>query len=134
MNADPENIAMICLSARAIASHNGLSEEQLSAIELAISEAVTNSMEHAYKWDKKQLVKVEFGFVENCLEITVSDQGEAIPDNLLGNFQADSKAFEEDDMLTADSGRGLMLIGMLMDNISYSQSCGFNHLHMKKCT
>ncbi|NNJ92186.1 MAG: ATP-binding protein, partial [Gammaproteobacteria bacterium] len=48
IKSKPENIALACSKVRDAAAMVGMCEQAAMELELAVSEAVTNSVEHAY--------------------------------------------------------------------------------------
>ena len=61
----------------------GCGEEQLVTIELCAVEAINNVIEHAYKEQAGHQVRVQLAVRERRLELTVSDDGAAMPDGAL---------------------------------------------------
>ncbi len=129
IKSEPDNIAMVCQCARALAIQAGTSEDCASSIELAVSEAVTNSIEHAYQWETDREVIVYIDFYYNCMHIEVNDNGLPLP---AGNLDTDTDSISTDDALMAESGRGLAIMTALVDQIVAKQENGWNKLLMSK--
>jgi len=84
----------------------------LDDIAIAISEAVNNAMVHGNRLDIKKKVNVRLYFCSSYLRIVVQDEGkgfrpEKVPDP------------REDENLLKASGRGLLIMRHLMDQISF---------------
>jgi len=83
----------------------GVSEEDVDDVQLAISEACANVIDHAAETDTYE-VKIELS-VDRCA-LTIVDQG--------SGFDADGVPFAEHD---AEMGRGLTLMRALVDNVAF---------------
>ena len=59
------------------AQNVGLSEKEISEIRLAVDEAYTNIIKHAYKNRPSKPVKIEIGVAKNELWISIMDEGES---------------------------------------------------------
>ncbi|MBS4162064.1 anti-sigma B factor RsbW, partial [Klebsiella pneumoniae] len=75
--AKPEYVGIIRLTLSGIASKMGYSYDDIEDLKIAVSEACTNAVQHAYKADKDGEVSVRFGVFEDRLEIVVADQGDS---------------------------------------------------------
>jgi serine/threonine-protein kinase RsbW len=95
-----------------------------SAIELALREALSNAVVHGNRLDAHKLVHVRCRCkVGEGISITVSDQGQgfdpgAVPDPL------------SVDNLEAEHGRGIRLMKLAMDEVSFEQRG--TEVHMRK--
>jgi serine/threonine-protein kinase RsbW len=103
-------------------SHCVTDEE--TAVELALREALSNAVVHGNRLDAHKLVHVRCRCkVGKGISITVSDQGQgfdpsAVPDPL------------SVDNLEADHGRGIHIMKLLMDEVSFEQRG--TEVHMRK--
>jgi serine/threonine-protein kinase RsbW len=103
-------------------SHCVTGEE--TAVELALREALSNAVVHGNRLDAHKLVHVRCRCkVGKGISITVSDQGQgfdpsAVPDPL------------SVDNLEADHGRGIHIMKLLMDEVSFEQRG--TEVHMRK--
>src|SRR5690625_2127408 len=75
--AKAEYVGVIRLSISGIASRMGFSYEAIEDLKVALSEAATNVVAHAYEKKEKGELTLGFGVYENRLEVMVSDQGES---------------------------------------------------------
>lgn len=75
--AKPEYVGVIRLTLSGIASRMGFSYEEIEDIKIAVSEACTNAVHHAYPNDEGGEVIVGFGIYEDKLETMISDSGKS---------------------------------------------------------
>lgn len=84
-------------------------------IKLALSEVITNAMEHGNQWDETKSVEVEV--VLDCHEMrtTVRDEGSGFNHRLMLN-----PTFSEH--LLSERGRGIFLANAIMDEVTFNQT------------
>ena len=109
------------------AQNVGLSEKVIDEIRLAVDEAFTNIIKHAYKNTPKKPVLIEVGIDKQKLWISIKDQGEG---------------FKPEDYRAPDilkriknkqrGGMGVYLIQKLMDQVQYNNQGGVNEIRMVK--
>src|SRR5699024_10957000 len=75
MPAKPEYVGVIRLSLSGIANRMGFSYEAIEDLKIAISEATTNVVTHAYESENSGELNIGFAIHKDRLEIMVSDQG-----------------------------------------------------------
>lgn len=74
--AKPQSIAALRHAALAFAVDHGATTSQCQDIALAVSEAVTNTVVHAYRnRDEPGAVRLDASTIDGILEIIVSDEG-----------------------------------------------------------
>jgi serine/threonine-protein kinase RsbW len=114
--AKPEYIGVIRLTLSGIASRLGYTYEEIEDMKIAVSEASTNAVQHAYRKDEGGEVIVGFGIYHDKLEIVVADSGRSFnflqTKNELGPY-TESSTVEQ----LAEGGLGLFLIETLMDEV-----------------
>ncbi|HKB85951.1 MAG TPA: ATP-binding protein [Ignavibacteriaceae bacterium] len=113
IESDPNNLITVEEFINYFAKDLGLDDDKLSALLLAVTEATTNAIIHANKSDKTKLVQITAKVIEGKLYITIKDQGpgfqpEAVPDPT------------DPENLLKDSGRGLYLMRVYMDDLRYN--------------
>lgn len=98
--------------------------------QLALVEGFTNAVRHAHQHlPKTTLIELEMKAFPHALEMRVWDKGQSF--NLLEKLEALCR--ETCDPLEKESGRGLLFMYQLMDELSYSrQPDGRNCLVMRK--
>ena len=87
----------------------GASDDTVAEIELALTEAMANVIEHGYEGDETQKIEVGVEVADKNLRITLRDWGR----------QADPEAFEQRDLDDpGEGGYGVFLMEQLMDDVS----------------
>jgi anti-sigma regulatory factor (Ser/Thr protein kinase) len=103
------------------------------ATELCVTEAVVNSIKHAYDDEPDHTVAVIFCLLATELVIEVQDTGKSMDPALL---EVNRDATLKLDMMDTDdipeSGRGLAIIQNYMDEVHYRVEDNGNYLTMKK--
>ncbi len=113
IESDPNNLITVEEFINYFAKDLGLDDDKLSALLLAITEATTNAIIHANKSDKTKLVQITAKVIEGKLYITIKDQGPG--------FQPEEVPDPTDpENLLKDSGRGLYLMRVYMDDLRYN--------------
>ncbi|MDA1477780.1 anti-sigma B factor RsbW [Bacillus changyiensis] len=115
--AKPEYVGIVRLTLSGIASKMGYSYDDIEDLKIAVSEACTNAVQHAYRADKNGEVSVKFGMFEDHLEITVTDQGQSFDiEKEQKNIGPYSSKYTADQL--TEGGLGLYLIETLMDEVN----------------
>ncbi len=128
ITSEIENISLASLCTRAVSSYWTDNPETLMACELVVSEAVTNCIEHAYANQPGQPVSLTLSKIDGKIEIVIRDQGQPVPDSLIESAATSFDDPDDDPMLIAESGRGLMLIKTLMQQVSFKREDNWNVL------
>lgn len=121
--AKPDYVAIIRLTLSGVANRMGFSYDDIEDMKIAISEACTNAVQHAYKENENGEVKVGFGLFSDRLEIMVVDKGESFDFEELKEKIGPYETAEEVEMLP-EGGLGLYLIETLMDKVKMMNSKG----------
>ena len=132
IKSQPENVARLCEMFRSEAIKAGISEVVAMELELVISEAVTNIIEHAYEWDETQYIKFIISISNQSVTIEIKDQGKPIAADLFSDIEPGFDNPPDDVGLLAESGRGLKIIQSLIDDIKISHENGWNTLRLVK--
>jgi serine/threonine-protein kinase RsbW len=127
-----ENIALACSKVRDAAAMAGMSEQATMELELAVSEAVTNSIEHAYDWDEEQDILLKIDASNSQLVVNILDQGIPLPGSLFDDFDGNFMEPQDEFDLLAENGRGLNIIRALVDDIRIEHTNGWNSLKLLK--
>ena len=121
--AKAEFMRVIRLTASGIASRIGFSIDDIEDIKIAISEACTNVVQHAYEEDEEGDIIIGFGVYENHLEMMVADNGHSCNfDEIRCGIGPYSKDMGVEFM--REGGLGLFLIETLMDEVKIHQHNG----------
>lgn len=104
---------------------NGIDDcDFVSDLEVAIDEATTNVAKHAYENDdSKQLISIYIKMDKAFLEIGIRDFGSKM-------FHGPMEIKEPS--VLSESGRGLMLIHALVDEMKYEKVCHGNLFVLKR--
>ena len=109
------------------ASTAGFQNEDVDAIRLAVDEAYTNVIKHAYNFDNTKLVNIKVELSGHEFLITISDEGRSFnPDNY------SEPNVKERIMLRKRGGVGVYLIHKLMDRVEYRKQGIQNEIVMSK--
>ncbi len=102
-----------------IAKLAGFKEKEARDMALAVDEAVTNTIKHAYKYNKTKTVELNYTITEKSLEISVLHTGEPLAvDNInLPDMGEYLKEYRK-------GGLGIMLMVKIMDKVEYGNFKG----------
>jgi serine/threonine-protein kinase RsbW len=110
------------------ASEAGFNEKEIYAVELAVDEACSNIIEHAYGGEDKGEIECTCNDTDHGLEIIIRDDGRPFDPKLIPspNFSVELNELKP-------RGAGLFLIRNLMDDVDFvfSENTG-NELRMVK--
>lgn len=109
------------------ATNAGFSEDDVYKIELAVDEACTNVIKHAYKGDSSKSLSVELSKITELFIITITDSG----------INFNESTYHEPDLehsikIRKRGGLGIHLIKSFMDNVEFLRSGDQNILRMTK--
>ena len=110
-----------------IASSRGLDENQAMNINLAMEEAVTNSIMYAYPEGTRGEVEVDARADDNAIEFTISDNGMEFDPTARPEPDINAKAEER-----PIGGLGIFLVKNIMDSVSYTREKDTNILRLIK--
>lgn len=106
----------------------GLDEKEIYAVQLAVDEACTNIIEHAYGGEGKGDIELICKVVNDGMEIVLKDDGEPFDPDLITEPKIGLPLEEVE-----PRGAGIFLIRKLMDEVIYEFSSGKGTvLKMKK--
>ncbi len=128
-----EDVALVGREVNKLCSAAGCPLLEASDVELCVVEAVTNSIEHAYKLKAGHKVEVAFAIYSDELIVGVCDTGEPMDPKLLEEKGPSSFLFDPDNLESIpEGGRGLAIIKEIMDSVNYTSKEGKNCFTMKK--
>lgn len=124
--AKAEYVGVIRLSISGIASRMGFSYDAIEDLKVAISEAATNVVSHAYEKEEKGEVTLGFGVYDDRLEVMVSDQGESFNFEEVKERIGPMRKMDEIAPVSQmrEGGFGLFLINALMDKVEINNEYG----------
>jgi len=103
--AKAEYITLCRLALTGLARNGSLSEEVLADLKLALSEACSNSVRHAYRDGRNGVVKIQYELRPDWIAIEVVDEGAGF----------DPEAFADEDGALSEGGLGIAIIRALSD-------------------
>jgi serine/threonine-protein kinase RsbW len=127
----PESLVLVRAALRGLGQEAELSPKAIGEIELCVTEAANNCIEHALANRAERDVRIDWVVYPDRLELAVCDHGSTLQPELLA--RADESLLEidpADPRTLRIGGRGLALIKTLMDEVSYSTENGWNRLVM----
>ncbi|MGY0693685.1 anti-sigma B factor RsbW [Virgibacillus sp. FSP13] len=121
--AKADYVGVLRLSISGIANRMGFSYEDIEDLKVAISEAITNAVTHAYDEEDQGEVTICFGVYENRLEVMVADHGGSFD---LQEVKGTIGPYEQSESVETlrEGGFGLFLIGALMDKVEINNDYG----------
>jgi len=105
----------------------GLAEDVAYDIEIAVDEACTNAIEHAYGNGASGVVRVCCSSTDAEFVVRVTDYGKAFDPSQVSSPDL-ALPIEERDI----GGLGLYFMRKLMDSVEYASAGGANHLTLRK--
>lgn len=114
-----DNLALIREFTRSAAEESGFSDETIGKIILAVDEACTNIIKHAYKYSPDGNIFITIKFEDNKFIIAITDEGNhfdptRVPEPDLIHYYKQKRA----------GGLGMFLMKKLMDEVKYSTLTG----------
>ena len=105
----------------------GFSKDVSGNIILAVDEAVTNVIKHAYNYSDAGKILVSISFIKNKLSISISDKGTHFNSKLIKDPNLE-EYYEQKRV----GGLGMFLMKKLMDDVKYSQPQNRNKVTLIK--
>jgi serine/threonine-protein kinase RsbW len=128
-----DNVPLLSAAVHKLCSLIPFGDKDTYATELCVTEAVVNSIKHAYQDEPDHTVAVIFCLLATELVIEVQDTGKSMDPALLEvKIDAALKFDTIDTDNIPESGRGLAIIQSYMDEVHYRVEEDGNYLTMKK--
>lgn len=113
IESDPNNLITVEEFVNYFTVDLNINEEKLPGLLLSVTEATTNAIIHANKNNKDKLVIIDVNIEDGKLIIRIKDQGPGFdPDKVPDPTEPEN--------LLKDSGRGLYLMKIYMDEVKYN--------------
>lgn len=114
-----DNLALVRAFTKSAAQKCGFSEETVDKIALAVDEACTNIIKHAYKNSPEGDITVNIKVSGGKLTVAITDNGKnfdpsQVPDPDIKKYYMQHKV----------GGLGIFLMKRLMDEVNYSSTTG----------
>lgn len=121
--ASAEYVGLIRLTLSGVLSRAGATYDDIEDSKIAVSEAVTNAVKHAYKDDEQGEIFVGFAVYSDKVEIIVADNGQSFD---YEKIKEELGPYSEDDNIDylREGGLGLFLIETLMDKVTFRKEPG----------
>ncbi|HJE19704.1 MAG TPA: anti-sigma B factor RsbW [Aliicoccus persicus] len=121
--ASAEYVGLIRLTLSGVFSRAGASYDQIEDSKIAVSEAVTNAVKHAYKDGEQGDITIGFAIYPEKIEIVVSDKGKSFN---YEEVREDLGPYDKDENVDflREGGLGLFLIEALMDEVFVKKDSG----------
>ncbi len=115
ISAATENLSIIRGFIQQIAQKAGFDAEQIDQIKLAVDEACTNAIKHAYRFDASKMIDLEIRLSDDQLEIVVTDYGPGFDPSKLDQPDINKNAKK-----AKPGGLGIHLMKTLMDAVDFN--------------
>lgn len=109
------------------ASECGFKKQDIADIRLAVDEAYTNIIEHAYNHDDSKSVEIELGYNKNELWVSLLDTGDTFDLSEYTDPDVRKKIKQR-----KRGGVGVYLIKKLMDSVEYLKEGSINEIRLVK--
>ena len=131
LRSNPETLCVVRNALGELAHTLGFPEAECRAVVLAVDEALTNIIRHAYQGKTEQPIEASFrriqverkGICSSALEIVIEDRGISVDGKKLCGRELED---------VRPGGLGLHFIRENMDTVEFSRKWGRNHLRMVK--
>ncbi|MBI9072534.1 MAG: ATP-binding protein [Melioribacteraceae bacterium] len=110
-----ENVGDICLKVREICKSRDLDITATNHIEIALTEALNNVIEHSYKEDPEQIIFVTVEDLDDKMTFKIIDTGSSREDLKPRELKINPDDIES----LPESGMGLFIIEQIMDETNY---------------
>lgn len=127
VQASTEHLAEVRNFVAKHASEFGFAQQDVADIRLAVDEAYTNIIKHAYNNDEHNSVDIELGYNSNTFWISLLDTGDAFDPTNYSKPDVRKKIKEK-----KRGGVGVYLIRKLMDDVEYHTRGSVNEIKMTK--
>ncbi|WP_088105706.1 anti-sigma B factor RsbW [Halalkalibacter urbisdiaboli] len=119
--AKPEYVGVVRLTVSGIANRVGFTYDDIEDMKIAVAEACTNVVAHAY--EDEGMIAVSFYLHSNRMEIVIADKGQSFDmegiRERLGPVDSNKPVGD-----LKEGGLGLFLINTLMDKVEISDESG----------
>lgn len=121
--SDPRLLPVVRSTVSELAAALGFDDAQCRSITLAVDEALSNVIRHAYRNECNHEIELSCQAQADCLEFTFIDHGEPTDPARICARPLDEVAL---------GGRGTHIIRQIMDEVSYDRMANENRLRLKK--
>jgi serine/threonine-protein kinase RsbW len=122
------NVRLLGLAVQAFCTYLNFGETEAYQVQLAMVEAVTNVIRHAYDGQPGREVEVTVTLQPQCLSFQVKDTGRPLPALNLQALEFDPGDVDH----LPEGGMGLVIMHHVMDRVEYCRVGETNILKMEK--
>ena len=115
IDSDPNNLITVEEFVNYFGMDLGIDEDKMSGLMLSVTEATTNAIIHANKCDATKKVEIDVSVNDGYITIKVKDEGKGFDPTKVPDPT-------EPENLLKDSGRGLYLMRIYMDDLKYNMT------------
>lgn len=128
--ADATYVDIVRLTLYGIASKAGFSYEEIEDMKVAVSEACTNAILHAYEDRHSGMIDISFTLEDNSMHISIKDYGRSFEyePSLVSTAALHHKPLEK----IASGGLGIFMMQALMDSVEVRSNAGTEIILMKR--
>lgn len=123
IQSDPQMLSVVRSAVQQLAAVAGFAEEDCRSITLALDEAMTNIIRHAYGGRNDQSIELHCHCRDGALEFVLLDRGQSAPPEKIRG-----RALED----VRPGGLGTHIIMQIMDQVSYEPLPDRNQLRLVK--
>ena len=127
INSDMANLEQVSDFVLEMARQLQLAEQTTDHVQMAVDEAVTNVMEHAYGGRTDGRIDIKVHATERVLQIEIRDQGEPFDPNTIQEPNIHTPLSER-----AIGGLGVFFMRKLMDEVEFARDRRGNLTRMTK--
>lgn len=125
-----EGVAEVGASVRALCTRAGVSDAEAALVELAVVEAVTNSIAHGYQGRPGGHVHVRAQVDRTDVRVEVEDGGPPVDPGRLRPAPEPQEPPARADL--AEGGRGLTIIRGVFQDVAFARVDGHNRLTLRR--
>lgn len=127
-----DQVRLIRAALSGVLTHLQVAEQDIHALELAVTELVNNSFEHGYQGAEDQQISVALHLLGADLEICVIDNAPPFPEDQRYRLVDEPRPFADTDEEWTIRGNGLRIVRELVDSIDLEADGTGNRITVKK--
>lgn len=127
VQASTEHLSEVRDFVASYATKHGVSEQEVDSIRLAVDEAYTNIIKHAYQYDDSKFVEIIMGSQDKEFWVSLIDNGKSFDPTAYPDPDVHSRVKAKQ-----RGGVGVFLMKKMMDRIEYHEHNGTNEIRMIK--
>lgn len=125
-------IGLIRAALSGVLNHLGVAESDVFSLELAVTEIITNTLEHGYKGATDKSVEVCLKIIDREVRIELTDNAPAFPADQLYRINEARHPIEDATEDWPMRGHGLQIVRQIVDSIELRTEENRNHMTITK--